>query len=503
MTQARLNCCRFPASTARVGPLAARSVTPPRTYGLHSPAAWVNYILMSILQKYVLREHLFPFIMGFAVVTFLLTMDMLFDYLDLLIGKGIPGFIVLQLFMYGLGWMVALSVPCAVLVACLMTFGRLSQDNEIVALRSSGVNALSVLTPPLVASAGLTVILALFMNFVLPETNHAFANLLIDIGRKRPAAQIQEGMFIDDFEGYSLLIGRLDDRTGKMSNVTIYDFHAGTVPTTIFAKRGRLSYSEKQGMLTLNLQDGEIHEVPDATEPRKYRRLVFKTHVINISSVMDRLERSDRQVRGEREMNVAGLKERIRQLSTQEYLVKRSLTPQVKSLGYGSYDEFLRKFGPPSLWDLMKKAAGSLAFWRQWRPGQEGDVAPPESYLPRGIQFSLMELQALEKQINSFKVEIHKKLSIPFACIIFVLVGAPLGMKARKSGLAIGFASMGFFVFYYLFLLGGEQLADRRLLPPGPAVWMPNIVLGVLGVILTLSACELIDFSRLRRRRRS
>lgn len=458
---------------------------------------------MSILQKYVLKEHVFPFIMAFAVVTFLLTMDMLFDYLDLLIGKGIPGFIVLQLFIYGLGWMIALSVPCAVLVACLMTFGRLSQDNEIVALRSSGVNVLSVMTPPLVAAVGLSVILALFMNFVLPETNHAFANLLIDIGRKRPTAQIKEGVFIDDFEGYSMLISKLDDRTGRMSNVTIYDFHAGSVPTTIFAKKGRLSFSENQDVLTLDLEDGEIHEVPDVNEPRKYRRLVFKTHVINISSVADQLERSDRQVRGEREMNVAGLKERIRQLSTQKFLVRRTLVPQVKSMGYDSFDEFMDKFGPPSLWGLIKDAAGSLAFWRRWVPGGGGDTAPPESYLPRGIQFSMMELQALDKQINSFKVEIHKKFSIPFACIVFVLVGAPLGMRARKSGLAIGFASMGFFVFYYLFLLGGEQLADRRLLPPGPAVWMPNVVLGALGIILTLSACELIDFSRLRRRQRS
>ena len=454
---------------------------------------------MSILQKYILREHLFPFIMGFSVVTFLLTMDLLFDYLDLLIGKGIPGFIVLQLFLYGLGWMVALSVPCAVLVACLMTFGRLSQDNEIVALRSSGVNVLSVLAPPLAAAAGLTVLLALFMNFVLPETNHAFANLLIDISRKRPAAQIKEGVFVDDFEGYSMLINRLDDRTGRMSNVTIYDFHAGSVPTTIFAKRGRLSFSETGDVLTLVLQDGEIHEIPDVMEPRKYRRLVFKTHVINISNVLGQLERSDRQVRGEREMNVAALRERIKQLSTQKYVVRRSLGPQIKSLGYDSYEEFMDKFGPPGLGDMLKKAAGSLAFWKRWTAGPAGVTPPPETYLPRGVQFTMMELQALDKQINSFNVEIHKKLSIPFACIIFVLVGAPLGMKARKSGLAIGFASIGFFVFYYVFLLGGEQLADRRLLPPGIAVWMPNIILGALGAILVLSACELLDFSRLRR----
>ena len=458
----------------------------------------MRFLRLTILQRYVLKEHLFPFLMGFSVVTFLLTMDLLFDYLDLLIGKGIPAFIVLQLFVYGLGWMIALSIPCAILVATLMTFGRLSQDNEINAMRSSGVNLFSIMLPPLTAAIIVSLMLALFMNFVLPNSNHAFANLLMDISRKRPAAQIKEGVFIDDFEGYSMLINKLDDRTGKMSNVTIYDFHTGSVPTTIFAKRGKLSFSEDKNVLTLYLQDGEIHEVPDPTEPRKYRRLVFKTHVINITNAYGQLERSNRQVRGEREMSVSGLTERIKQLSVQEKAVMRSLVPELHIAGYRSYQDFLKKTGAmPTFRGSMKKLVGLLLFWKH---SDAAELASKEAQLnvPRSVQYTLTELQALKKQINSFRVEIHKKFSIPFACIVFVLVGAPLGMKARKSGLAIGFASLGFFVFYYVFLLGGEQLADRMFLPPGIAVWMPNIVLGGLGLILTLDTCEVIKLSLLR-----
>ncbi|MCX5800413.1 MAG: LptF/LptG family permease [Candidatus Eisenbacteria bacterium] len=454
---------------------------------------------MTILQKYILKEHLFPFLMGLCVVTFLLTMDLLFDYLDLLIGKGIPAFIVLQLFVYGLGWMIALSIPCAVLVASLMTFGRLSQDNEIRAMRANGVNPFSIMFPPLVTAGIISLLLSLFMNFVLPESNHAFANLLMDISRKRPAAQIREGVFIDDFEGYSMLINKLDDRTGKMSSVTIYDFHTGSVPTTIFAKKGTLTFAEDKNTLTLYLQDGEIHEIPDVNEPRKYRRLVFKTHVINITNAYSQLERSNRQVRGEREMNVSALRERIRQLSTQEAAVMRSLTPQLKAEGYGSYQDFLKKTGRTlTLKGLAKKAGGLLLFWK--RSDDAAGLASREGQLnvSRSVQYTLLELEAIRNQINSFRVEIHKKFSIPFACVVFVLVGGPLGMRARKSGLAIGFASLGFFVFYYVFLLGGEQLADRRLLPPGIAVWMPNIVLGIVGLALTLDACEIVSLSSLR-----
>ena len=107
---------------------------------------------MRILRWYILKQHLVPLLLGFGVVTFILEMDVLFDYLDLVINRGVAPLAVLQLFLLSLGYIVALSVPCAVLVAVLMTFGRLSQDNEITALRASGVNLASVLVGPLLAA---------------------------------------------------------------------------------------------------------------------------------------------------------------------------------------------------------------------------------------------------------------------------------------------------------------------------------------------------------------
>src|SRR5438876_4408057 len=164
---------------------------------------------MRILRNYILRQHLVPFLLGFGVVTFILEMDVLFDYLDLIVNRGVAAGVVVQLFLLSLGYIVALSVTCAVLVAVLMTFGRLSQDNEITALRASGVNLASVLTGPLAASlvvgAGLTV----FNNYVLPESNHAFAGLLVDISRMRPTVKLQEGVFVNDFPGYNLLVQRV------------------------------------------------------------------------------------------------------------------------------------------------------------------------------------------------------------------------------------------------------------------------------------------------------
>ncbi|MEK7331429.1 MAG: LptF/LptG family permease, partial [Candidatus Eisenbacteria bacterium] len=263
---------------------------------------------MRILRSYILRLHLVPFLLGFGVVTFVLVMDVLFDYLDLVLNRGVAVGVVLQLFVLSLGYIIALSAPCAVLVAVLMTFGRLSQDNEISALRSSGVNLASVLVGPLAAAALLAAALTFFNDRVLPETNHAFANLLIDIGRMRPTVKLQDGVFISDFPGYDMLVQSVNGRTNEMRGITIYQLNPGGPPTTILAKRGFLSYTRDGHTAVLELRDGEIHEIPaEDGGTRKYRRLLFKTHVINIAGAGAILERSVRTHRSDREMSARAL----------------------------------------------------------------------------------------------------------------------------------------------------------------------------------------------------
>jgi lipopolysaccharide export LptBFGC system permease protein LptF len=107
------------------------------------------------------------------------------------------------------------------------------------------------------------------------------------------------------------------------------------------------------------------------------------------------------------------------------------------------------------------------------------------------IELWQLEHEALERRAASLSVEIDKKFSLPAACVVFVLLGAPLGMRVRRAGPAVAFVSVAFFLFYYLCLVGGEELANRLLLPPWFAMWLPNIVLGAWGVGATLRAIEL------------
>jgi lipopolysaccharide export system permease protein len=442
-----------------------------------------------ILRTYILRLHLVPFLLGFGVVTFILEMDVLFDYLDLVVNRGVAVGVVSQLFALSLGYIVALSAPCAVLVAVLMTFGRLSQDNEITALRASGVNLASVMLGPLAAAVALQIGLTLFNNHVLPETNHAFSNLLIDIGRMRPTVRLQEGVFITDFPGYNLLVQSVNGRTNEMRGVTIYKLNPGVPPTTIIAKRGMLTYTPDGRTAVLRLRDGEIHEIPpDEAGSRKYRRMVFSTHVIYIAGAGGLLEHTVRDQRSDREMTAKALIDERAKTSAQYDTAIVQRANRLRELGAPA--AAIAALAPERLPPLE----GLRLAWSGLRSGEDPleHLVAGQPALRTEVDLWRMERDALRRRIAGLSVEIQKKFSLPAACVVFVLLGAPLGMRVRRAGPAVAFVSIAFFLFYYLCLVGGEELATRLLLPPWLAMWLPNLVLGTWGLIATLRTCELI-----------
>jgi lipopolysaccharide export system permease protein len=442
-----------------------------------------------LLRWYILKQHLVPFLLGFGVITFILEMDVLVDYLDLVVNRGVAVGVVAQLFALSLGYIVALSVPCAVLVAVLMTFGRLSQDNEITALRASGINVGNVLLGPLAAAVLMAVGLTLFNNHVLPATNHAFANLLIDIGRMRPTVKIQEGVFITDFPGYNLLVRSVNGRTNELRGVTIYQTNpGGGPPTTILAKTGYLYYTPDGRDAVLELKDGEIHEIPpDPEGSRHYRRLQFHTHIIHIAGAGGVLERTVRDSRSDREMSARELVTERGTLLAQLHQSRMAL--EARLIGAGVPVTEVRALPGDSQPWLERVNAGLNALLHRPDPVETLVKLHPAA----GGQIDLWRIErpALQRRIASLSVEIHKKFSLPAACVVFVLLGAPIGMRVRRAGPAVAFVSIAFFLFYYLCLVGGEELATRLMLPPWLSMWLPNLVLGALGVAWTLQACEL------------
>jgi lipopolysaccharide export system permease protein len=369
----------------------------------------------------------------------------------------------------------------------------MAQDNETMAVQASGVGLFHIILPSIVWSVIVAVGMALFNNYILPETNHAFAQLMVEINRARPTARIQEGIFIKDFPGHTLFISRLDDRSGRMEQVLIFDTTDGLEQArTIMANEGHLTY--KPGVLELELENGVVHEPVPEGGGTTYRRLRFQKQTLFIKEPEDRSRQPVSRSRGQRELSIAGMKGRIEGFLEERGRYEKDRNEALDSLGIRSIRQLP---GPPV------DPPPALAKWIPWLRSARPDTVLPDSVIGpkerRYVEEARMkhfQIRATDKRIAQYKVEIHKKLSIPAACIVFVLLGAPLGIKARRGGAAAGFISVGFFLLYYLFLVGGEELADRGIMAPWFSMWLPNIVLGVAGLWLVLTVCNV----RLKRR---
>jgi hypothetical protein len=188
----------------------------------------------------------------------------------------------------------------------------MAQDNEITALKASGINVFRVVLAPLAGAFALFLGLCWFNGWILPESNHRLASLMVDVSQKRPTVRLVEGVFINDFPGYSLLVRRVIGTTNEMRGVTLFEFGANPSPNIIVAESGTLTYLPDGDTALLELHDGVLHEVPgDTPGARKYRRLKFDVHRIFVPGAGTMLRRSVRDMRSDREMTLAQLKREI------------------------------------------------------------------------------------------------------------------------------------------------------------------------------------------------
>jgi lipopolysaccharide export system permease protein len=261
-------------------------------------------------DRYILREHNGPFWFALVVITLVLVIDFVPDVVSMVISKGLATSVIIQVFVLNLSWMLALSVPMAVLSGTLMAFGRLSSDSEILAMKASGVSLYRIIAPILLLSAVLGTALVEFNNEVLPDANHQARLLMSDIRRKRPTLDLKPNVMEDRIPGYHLLIKSMDQKTSAIAGVTIFDQKDQGAPRTVVAKTGVMNYSADGRTLILRLSDGEIHEV-DPADPRKYRRTAFQQQVFYLGGVEDEWSRTSSDYRTDREKSSAQMREDI------------------------------------------------------------------------------------------------------------------------------------------------------------------------------------------------
>lgn len=447
---------------------------------------------MRILTRYLIRAHVGPFLFALTVLTGLLFLNTVARNFEELAGKGLPLSVLGEFLVLSLPHILALTLPMSVLVAVLYTFSELTANNEYSAMVANGINPIRILLPVLGVGALLAGGMALFNDRVLPDTNHRLKNLMIDISRASPTLELREQVMNEIRTGarrsrYFLQATGIDQKTNRLTDVAIYDLSEMGRARTIYADHGTMAFNRDKTDLFLTLYDGVLAQ-GDMSRPSGFQRLYFQKYILPLRGVGDALERrAESEYRSDRELNVAMLDERARATDEELAAVRREavawsveaarialgLPPAEPAEGQAGGTGTAREPAP--------SAGGGPSTLRRKARGADRD--PIAADVAARMRTLAAQEVMLYRRANSYRVEIHKKFAIAFACLVFVLIGGPLAVRSPRGGVGMVIAlSLGIFAIYWVGLIGGENLADKGIVDPFWAMWTPNFLLVAVGL---------------------
>ncbi len=465
---------------------------------------------MKIIGRYVLKEHVGPFVFASTALTSLMLLQYIAKRFGDLVGKGLPASVIAEFMGLSVPFTVAMTLPMAVLVAVLYAFSRLAAENEINAMKASGVGMRTVLTPVLFGGLGMSLVMLAFNDQVLPRANHRLAILQLDIFRTKPTFALREQVINSVKEGQLYLrAGDIDEATSDMKDITIWDLSDPLRRRTIIAETGKLQIAPNQRDLDMTLYNGVMIEVPNK-DPGELTRLFYTWERLRVENVFSSYEQTQSGTisKGDREMSVCEMQA---ELSRADLLMRQGrydieiaklerpgvpLTPKPEPPHARSAPGIGKVYCTVLAWFTVKeaKAQGAQGAARErsrdsisaaLRSKIDSVRLPDESGITARIQDAQYRMEEARRERNRYDVEIQKKFSLAAACIIFALIGAPIALRFPRGGvgLVIG-VSFAIFGLYYVGLIGGETLADKGFLPPWLAMWAANIMLALVGLVL-------------------
>uniref|UniRef100_Q3ATG5 Permease YjgP/YjgQ n=1 Tax=Chlorobium chlorochromatii (strain CaD3) TaxID=340177 RepID=Q3ATG5_CHLCH len=428
---------------------------------------------MTILDRYILKKQIAPFFFAFITIVALLQLQFFSTFAERFIGKGITFVAIVELLALQSAWMVSFALPMAVLVAVVMSFGTLTTTSEMTVCRASGISLYRVMVPVIVVSLLLSFTVERFNNVLLPQANYQAKSLMAEIARSKPAFGLTEQAFSTLVDGYSMYVRSSDERHGELRGVVIHDMTRPEYRTTITATRGRVEFTPDYQYLVMTLRNGAIHQLQQP-EKSGYRsmnferyRFVFESSLSGFTPSSGNRMRADANELSAGELHAIGLEFRRREavalLHVQAPLVA------LERLAANT-DNSKMAASPPTLRQETSAIAATKAL-----AVIEGEIARVASEL---------EVASTNRTLyNRYMAAYHKKYSLSLACVVFVLVGAPLGVLARRGGFGVGAAiSLLFFVLYWMLMISGEKMAERGVLDPMIAMWMADGVMALIGV---------------------
>lgn len=437
-----------------------------------------------IIDRYIIKKLIGPFAFGTFTIMFVFLLQFLMKTADNLIGKGLDAWVIIKLIVFNLAWMLVLAIPMGSLGMVLMAYGSLTQDNEFTVLKSSGVSLIRLMVPSIIAGALLCVFLIWFNNAVLPDTNYQAKILMYDISRTKPTLKLEANVFSNQIPNYSIMARRVSKTTNEIYDVIIYDYTNPFQINIITARKANIYFTPDNKKMLFDMENGVIHQ-QISTGNNSYRRIYFQRHKIAVDASQFTFEQSGPGLpRGDRELSASDMQKIVDSLTILKSEVEKEFKSNINSFN----DEIFGEIKPAGQSTQTPISSNPQYF----------ALNSARAKLTNILNFD-SRIEYFESEIYKYEVEIHKKYAIPFACIVFIFVGAPLGVLTRKGSFGVAASiSLIFFLLYWICLIGGEKLADRRLLNPFLGMWIANFIIGALGIFLTYRMNKeqiMIDFS--------
>lgn len=475
---------------------------------------------MKKLYLFSIRSFAGPFIVTFLISMFMLIMQFFWLYIDDLMGKGLEVFVLLELLLYVSASLIPLALPLAMLLSSIMTFGNLAENNELTALKSSGLSLRKIMQPLITVVILLSICTFFFSNYVIPVANLKWRSLIYDIQETKISAVLTPGKYSKDFDNYAIKIQAGNEN--NFQGIIIHDHSNPNVIKTIRAEKGEILKSESGNYLVFHLIRGSILEELSirgaSTEPamgesgnfHPNRKTQFDDATYRIDVSGFQLNRSDEDLfKNSHEMlNVFQLNHAVDSIYDSNHKLAVSF---VEALAFAHpYLQAKSKRAPKTVQQvdsslrmiqtdaqLMQpsniKPLDRALVWNELKKEQKIQAIQGTISAIRG-KISQLEgqkaiIDSIDSNVARFFVEFHRKFALSGAIIVLFFIGAPLGAIVKKGGFGapVVIAALLFMVYFVLMSIG-DNLANELVVSPFLGMWMPTFVLAPFAILLMRSA---------------
>jgi lipopolysaccharide export system permease protein len=438
----------------------------------------------------------------FSVCLFVLLMQFLWKYVDIMVGKGVEMNVLMQLFFYAGNSLVPLSLPLAILLASLMTFGNLGERLELLAIKSAGISLIRIMKPLIILIVVISVADFGFQNSILPLSNTKMGTILLSLKQKSPELDIPESVFFKEIPNYNIYVGH-KEKNGLLKDMMIYNYSKGyDDAVVIVADSGNLKVSQDKKYLVLSLHSGESFQnmkqkksgYKDKQIPYVREKFKFKEILISFDS---NFNMDDESIMVNRDMSkkMKDLRIFIDSVSITTDSVKKALSPILIGQTYANtfkQDERRAEKTTSAQPDTTYTDDFENLFLNISPEQQLKILENAKSNANRRVNdFSVRMYQQSEtkRQLRGHQIELNRRFASSLACLLFFFIGAPLGAIIRKGGLGLPtVVSVFIFILYYTIDLFGFKMAKQGVWPVWQGMWLSTLLLVILGAFFTYKA---------------